>query len=177
MNNLMIDLETLGTKPGAVVIAIGACFFEPTTGQIGEKFYQNIDWQSCVDKGCEIDVDTIHWWMQQSDEARQAILKPGDPLEFVLAAFSEWILQNTQTCYPWGNGATFDISMIEDLYDRCDNLSPWKFWNVRDCRTVEYMAKGLVDKKSVKREGTHHNALDDAIYQAQYISKMVSYFI
>lgn len=48
----------------------------------------------------------------------------------------------------------------------------WKFYSVRDCRTVEDMAQGLVCRKDIERRGDHHNALDDAVYQAEYISAM-----
>lgn len=32
MNDLMIDLEAMGTKPNAPIVAIGAVFFNPMTG-------------------------------------------------------------------------------------------------------------------------------------------------
>jgi hypothetical protein len=72
----------------------------------------------------------------------------------------------------WGNGATFDISILEDAYRQLDLEIPWKFWNVRDCRTVKDMyesARGGYEKKS---GGTLHHALDDAKFQAQYICDM-----
>lgn len=39
MNNLMIDLETMGKKPNAPVVSIGAVFFDPQSGEIGPEFY------------------------------------------------------------------------------------------------------------------------------------------
>ena len=52
---------------------------------------------------------------------------------------------------------------------------PWKFWNVRDCRTVldMYESKRGGFNKSGNRAGAH-NALQDAIYQAKYITMMWS---
>ncbi len=35
MNNLMVDLETMGKKPNAPVVSIGAVFFDPQSGEIG----------------------------------------------------------------------------------------------------------------------------------------------
>jgi hypothetical protein len=43
MNHLMIDIETLSTQPNAVICAIGAVFFEPSTSKTGPSFYQTID--------------------------------------------------------------------------------------------------------------------------------------
>ena len=41
---------------------------------------------------------------------------------------------------------------------------PWAFYEERDFRTL----KNLPDAVEVEHEGTEHDALDDAIYQARY---------
>ena len=43
MKDLMIDFETLGLKENAVLLSVGACAFDPATGEIGETFYCAID--------------------------------------------------------------------------------------------------------------------------------------
>lgn len=73
MNHLMIDLETMGNKPNAPIVSIGAVFFEPSTGELGEEFYRVVSLKSSMDGGAVPDPDTIMWWMQQSEEARSAI--------------------------------------------------------------------------------------------------------
>lgn len=176
MNNIMIDLETMGTGQNSLVIAIGAVFFDPDTGDLGEEFYTNIDWQSGIDAGLEINADTVKWWLEQNSTAIKAILAPGKQIDTALEYFYLWISANAKSpsyVYPWGNGATFDISLLENAYNKVGERLPWKFWNVRDCRTVEYLAKGLVNKKDISFVGTQHNALDDAKYQATYISQMI----
>lgn len=42
MNHLMIDLETMGSGPYAPIISIGAVFFDPNTGAIGDDFQVNV---------------------------------------------------------------------------------------------------------------------------------------
>ena len=46
---------------------------------------------------------------------------------------------------------------------------PWDFWNVNCCRTIKRIAyeRGW---KMPAREGVHHDALDDAVYQAKWVS-------
>ncbi len=39
----------------------------------------------------------------------------------------------------WGNGANFDIGILEHAYDQYQIEIPWEFWNVRDCRTIKDM--------------------------------------
>ena len=76
-----------------------------------------------------------------------------------------------------GNGAIFDIGKTEATwaelgigYDDMENPYPYKYWGIRDLREqirFVQIATGIDPKKMVRREGIHHNALDDAIYQAQ----------
>ncbi|MFM9673750.1 3'-5' exonuclease, partial [Streptomyces galilaeus] len=72
MNHVMLDLETMGQGNNAAIVAIGAVFFEPTTGEIGDTFYRKIDLESAAQYG-EIDPNTVLWWLKQSDAARAEI--------------------------------------------------------------------------------------------------------
>lgn len=40
--NIMIDIETLSTAKNAVVLSIGAVFFNPKTGDILAEFYKEL---------------------------------------------------------------------------------------------------------------------------------------
>jgi len=79
----------------------------------------------------------------------------------------------------WGNGATFDITIIENAMDKFKAfyshlLPPWKFWQIRDVRTLQDIATaaGCEDfKKTLPFSGIKHDALADAVFQAQYVSE------
>ncbi len=181
MKNIMIDLETMGIRRNSLIIAVGAVYFEPDPSvvggvNLGEAFYENIDWKSGIEAGMGLDVSTVKWWMTQSEEARKAVLAEGESLEQVLLGLVTFIEQaaGIKNVKVWGNGSTFDISLLEYAYDLLGWDSPWQFWNVRDCRTVEDLATGIFDKKTVTREGTAHHALDDAKHQATYVSRMIN---
>lgn len=174
MKDIMIDLETLGTDQDSIFISIGATIFDLETSELGEQFYVNVDWQSSIDAGRTFTAATLKWWLKQSDEARQAILKDDcESLASALIKLSAFISEVKRPVV-WGNGATFDISMLENAYKALSLNIPWEFWNVNDCRTIARIAKALGVTKDdfPPLEGTAHNALDDAIYQAQYISGM-----
>lgn len=167
--NVMIDIETMGTGHNAPVIAIGAVRFDPDTGDIDpDTFYMKIDKYEAARHGV-IDLPTLEWWDRQSEEARVEAFSGASSVSYVAHALSEFLGLNDKV---WGNGACFDITVLESMFKSVDLLPPWKFWNVRDCRTIEAIAEGFVSKKAIERKGTHHNALDDAIYQAEYISAM-----
>ena len=73
MKDVMIDIETLGNGPMAVMIQFGAVYFDRHTGETGKQVFFNVDADSCVELGFEMDSSTVFWWLQQSPEARQSI--------------------------------------------------------------------------------------------------------
>ena len=165
MNNIMIDLETMGTGPSAAIIAIGAVEFDENS--IGRKFYEVVTLESSVANGGVIDPSTVMWWLGQSEEARETIRVHGMHINVVLAKFSQWI-DYSDELQIWGNGAGFDNVILETAYQRSGHECPWKFFNNRCYRTV----KALYPEVDAVRSGVHHNALDDAITQAQHMIAM-----
>lgn len=168
MDHLMIDLETLGTRVNAPVLAVGAVFFKPETGELGGKFYGGVDIADAVKYG-RADGDTIRWWLQQDDAARAGVIKGKHPLKFVFERFRDFCLK-VPDVKVWGNGASFDIAILDYAYPVVlGENSPWKFHNVRDCRTIRELAGSRI--KIGKVAGTAHNALDDAVHQAKWVSE------
>lgn len=174
MNHLMIDLETLGKGTNAPVVSIGACIFNPDTREIsGFKFRASIQIDEAL-KNRTPDASTLNWWMGQDDAAKRGIFttnpdKIGIKEALInLAAF----IETHEIAYVWGNGATFDITLLETLYEQYEIKVPWPFWAIRDVRTVVHLASPDVEKSSFPFKGTQHDALDDAIHQAKYVSTM-----
>jgi len=171
MLNVMIDLETLGTSPDAPILSIGAVYFGPDTGELGNKLHLKLDFvEAC--KGRHIDPETVKWWMSQSDDARAALLQSSTEGKHSALYHLDRFLAKMGGVKVWGNGATFDISMLENLYRQLGMETPWKFYNVRDVRTVVAMAEGIIDRSDFPFEGVKHDALADAIHQAKYVSAM-----
>ena len=167
--DLMIDLETMGTRANAVVIAVGAVFFNPETGELGDTFDHAIDMADAFRYG-RADGDTIKWWLQQSESARKTLIRGRHPAAKVWTEFGKFALRHGKNIKPWGNGASFDISMCDWQFGAVlGEKAPWQFWNVQDCRTIKRLADGIVQYND-KLEGTAHTALDDAIHQAKYVS-------
>ena len=171
MNQVMLDTETLGTRQDSAFISIGACLFDPNTGEIGETVYQNIDWDDALKKR-GITGATIKWWLRQSKEAQNRVCAPGKPLKEVLKNFGRWFREGDPERRVWGNGATFDVSLMENAYLAEFGVTPWAHWNVRDVRTIMDVGSNLFNKADIPFEGTQHDALADAIHQAKYVSKM-----
>lgn len=76
MNNLMIDLESMGKKPNAPIVSIGAVIFDPQSGELGQEFYTAVNLESAMEQGAVPDGDTILWWLRQAQKHdQQSVLK------------------------------------------------------------------------------------------------------
>lgn len=174
MKHLMIDLETMGTKPDAPILTIGAVFFDPDANQLGEQFYVCVDLQSNFDNGRQPSADTLKWWFGQGADAQQELFNSMEamPLLAALVDFSEFCAKGGGGVTPWSNGLNFDVALLENALDSAGLDIPWKFWNLMDVRTIKKLAENKVNVYDFPFEGTKHNALHDAIHQASYVSAM-----
>lgn len=170
-NNAMIDLETLSTDPDGFICAIGAVAFDANGIDGSNTFYRTIKSQ----KGNgQIDADTVFWWLSQSKEAQNAFnsdtRSPLSPtIVHALTEFTMWC-NRLHIKFVWGNGAAFDNVLLAKAYERNDMARPWPFWGDMCYRTIKNLHGRPANTPT--REGTHHNALDDARYQAQHLIAM-----
>lgn len=155
----MVDIETLGTAPGSIILSIGAVRFG--SKGLGDSFYEEISMRSCVDRGLTFDPDTLQWWLRQDEEAR-AVLNPAKPmgLDTALREFVGFVGEDTRV---WGCGSDFDNSLIGQACRLC-GIPPLPFWHNRCYRTLKALAPHIKQD----RKGTYHNAHDDARTQAEH---------
>lgn len=159
MTHIMIDIETLGTRPGAVVTSVAFVRF---ADMAHTTLNLSIPEQQAL--GLEMDQATLLWWEQQSPEARTAAFSNPIPLLPALTHLSAWLAwaAPSQDALMWCHGASFDCPLLEEVYRRAAVPTPWKFWNVRDTRTLYDLAGVNVKDYAVPPP---HVALNDAIGQ------------
>jgi len=168
--DLMIDLETMGLPPDGPIISIGAVFFDIHTETIGPKFSRTIHLGSSVAAGGKMEASTVIWWLLESDEARRGVAYGGEPVDTVLQEFSNWLCEHcrVEDVRPWGNGSSFDLTILHGTFKRLGMPTPWKFYNERCFRTVRNMHPNVPFDPSKKGTGAH-NALVDAEFQARHL--------
>lgn len=172
--HVAIDLETLGKKADSKLLAIGVVAVCAETGG-RRKFYSGTRVDSQPER-TQVQ-STLNWWSQQSAEARVAFdyahTAECPSLTEALAQLTEWIggIGATHDVYVWGNGANFDLAMLEHAYQSLADFVPWNFRNTRDMRTLYDITLrfGMDIRGAIPRVGTHHHALDDAEFQANVI--------
>ncbi len=171
MDHYSIDLETLDNKPTSAILSIGVQQFDPDTGKLGGNFYKEIDIDSAIRSGT-VSGSKLAWWAQQTDKARRVFGKENKvALATALDELATWLRGKSIAPIVWGNGSVFDITILEHAYRNggVGLAIPWHFTNIRDMRTI-VDAADLAPTDWPARNGVHHNALDDAIYQAEVIS-------
>ena len=167
----MIDLETLGTSPGCVVLSIGAVEFDDT--DILKTFHVHIDPESSVDHGLEMDVRTVFWWFDQSDEARAA-LSNDKALNLERAVFELRNAFQWEGKQVWCNGAAFDFPILKAIVQKVGKQLPWAYYEEMDMRTVKNMVGKTGWKQHQVPATLKHDALADAIGQAKTMQKYMA---
>jgi len=163
----MVDIETVGLQRGSAIVEIGAVQFAPG-GSIGETFYRSVSLTSSQDAGLTIDADTIEWWLGENPEIAGDVLVGGNDLREVLADFATWYLEIGPD-EVWANSPSFDCEMLEHAGEKVGVPMPWDFYQERDVRTLDALDHSV----EIEQEGTEHNALDDALYQARLVSEIL----
>lgn len=159
-----LDLETMGTRPGCVILSIGAVSFDVgKDGVIADEFYANVDVLSCLLAGLKVDSGTQGWWMKQKSEACDVLFSSRISLQSALEAFTAWFKKN-ECSQVWANGPTADVSWMEAAYEAVGLALPWTHRDPRCYRTIVELAEiGRDDRQKPK---IPHYALDDARAQA-----------
>ena len=149
----MIDIETVGTGPEACILTIAAQAFDPfTRGYYNQEYYARIDIES--QEGRNIEQGTIDWWATQPTAAREeAFAEEGRiPLKQALEELGKLIWHSKRV---WANGPTFDMNILEHAYKSYGIPLPWKYFLVRDARTVYGLCPNL------NKYPASHHALED----------------
>lgn len=172
--HVVLDLEALSMQPYGAIISIGAAFVQNSI-IIGE-FYEIVD-PTTYNKQPHIDLNTVAWWMQQSDETKREFFDvntgrwAGTSVTIALLRLNNKIYKLCPESYNnydpdllkiWGWPAASDCLVLRNSYELSNNICPWQ-WRQEYClRTLYRMVPGVKREKPI----TAHNALSDAIAQA-----------
>ena len=158
--NIMVDIETLSTRPDATIISIGAVCLETD-----REFYAEVS----PHQNRHVDIDTIAFWFKQS------VRPPLDSelnLSSALYAFSDFCKSNSSGDFKiWANGTDFDITILADACRSRILPIPWKYNSVRDYRTLAKLLPHILRPEFV---GDKHNALADAKNQAAHLKLLLA---
>lgn len=165
---MMLDLETLGTRPDCVVLTIGAVKFDPyTLKEPGPGLYLRIDVDEQIARGREVQEDTLNWWANQAEDVREEALGSEDRVS-VETLYKELNRFCVGVNNIWAQGPVFDIAILENIYRQYGWPTPWQYWQIRDSRTLF----GVHGDPREKGKVGLHNALEDCVSQATAVQKI-----
>lgn len=166
----MIDIETMGTAPGAAICAVAAAVFDPylpcPLDQL-PKYSATVDLRSAVEAGLTIEPGTVYWWLEQEDGARRALLEHTRSLHHALAGLTTFI-QEHNVVRAWACDPDFDIVLLKHAMDKVRVQWPLHFSAARSLRTLRDLA-WPEGERPVFDPGTLHEALSDVLRQVQEV--------
>ena len=166
--DIMLDLETLGTRPECVILTLGAVKFNPyTLDDPGPGLYLRPDVDQQIAAGREVQEDTLQWWMNQAEDVREEALGEEGrvSIEDMHRQLNKFLVGVNNI---WAQGPVFDIAILENLYRQYGWPTPWQFWQIRDSRTLF----GVHGDPRIKGKMGLHNALEDCVSQATAVQQV-----
>jgi DNA polymerase III epsilon subunit-like protein len=157
----MLDIETLGLRPGCIILSVGACTLD------GERQFEVvIDRESCAERGLSVHQPTLDWWHTQDEGLRKKVFGGTVPLHEALVRLNSFI--DTASAV-WANGSPFDFPILREAYIRCGILPSWKYHQELDMRTLRSVCNFSRIPSAVA-----HDALADALAQAEWTRRTLS---
>lgn len=164
--DIMVDLETVGIEPGCGILSIGACTMDGS-----RTFYAKVNINTCYANGLTSAESTLKWWLQQEQAAYDEAFSGEEDIVTALRDL-ELFIRSIGATAVWGNGATFDCSIIHEAARRCKISPVYNSYSDRCYRTLKNLYPEIQAGAFV---GTKHNSLHDAQHQAQHARRILSY--
>lgn len=170
MNELMLDIETLGVRPRSIIVSIGAVVFQRHGAVLAHEFYANVEARTQASEyGLTTDESTLAFWNKPENQtARKRLEKNPKPIRLPDALEKLSKFYREHRCERiWSHGAPFDVVLVEEAMRACnwhDSKIPWRFHDVRDTRTLFELVFKLPERDLKKYP--KHEAVADAKYQA-----------
>lgn len=189
LTHIVIDIETLSTKPNAVILSVACVPFvleEHTYFKdlLNKGIYIKFNASDQIKKyKRDVDKKTIDWWKTQPQEVFDAEVKPSKrDVDSItgLTVLNKFVSSidgfNTKKSYVWSRGNNFDFPILESLYDDVGIGLPYNTWNIRDIRTAIDILYGTDNGKYTLRFGNegfiNHNPLHDAAMDAARLNEL-----
>ncbi len=177
-NHLMIDIETLDTRPSAVVFQVGLLAFnDPLFGDDGrvyeEKVY-HLDILPQILRGRTISDDTVSFWMEQGVSSWARDVKHIVPVDFVFSEVAR-MMGEYGVGDVWSNSPSFDAVIMRSLAET-QGAGIFQFPSFRDdmdMRTVKRLMYSLGLMKDAPKSETTHHALQDCRDQKETVVFML----
>jgi hypothetical protein len=163
----MIDIETLGIRPGSIITEIAAAAFT-IDGDIIEEIDYRIDILDSLELGLVSDADTIRWHRSRGTAVRGGP-NTGTVSNWTAYSCLRMFLDAHRPTTVWAWGMDFERAHLEALGEHLIQGLPWAYQKSRDARTAwNLVFPGM--------RPTHkpHTALEDVRIQVRDLCKALA---
>jgi hypothetical protein len=174
--HMMLDIETLGTAPGCVVLSVGACLFNPVTGKIGSTYEAVLDIDHQTKAGLTIDPATEAWHKREAPEAYEAAMAAQarghlTPPHFAMNRLRTMAGSTGGNNLVWCWGAAFDFPILDAMEAALNHVTkPLCHYRQQACaRTVCQIAN------VTRHNRTEHTPLADCTQQVEALVRALAY--
>jgi len=164
--DVMIDIETASIKYNACILSIGIVAFNLySPSDNTDSLELLIDKKSCDDLNLHTCENTMKWWSTQKPEVRRRAFEDGPRLNIkeALIKLNDFCKKYKCKRY-WSQGINFDYIVLENAYTQLNMNPTWKFWQLRDSRTIQHMLSDTPNKPE-----DAHDAISDCKHQIKVI--------
>lgn len=172
MHDIMVDIETTGTRPDLHgVIQLSAVRFSLDTGEVDPNFFDRCP---SVLEGRTWDPGTRTWWMKHQHVLNH-ILARTEPAVNVWGDFAQWVgYQHETPPRFWAKPITFDFMFVQSHFTDLKIPSPFHYLYAVDLRSFTRANEGVMDvnklsENEVQFEGDAHNGIADVIHQIKIL--------
>lgn len=162
--HFMLDIETLGVRPGSIITQIAIVQFELRNGSIvkEKEWIPNIKEQQQA--GLTIDWGTLVWHNDKNTGVFN--LRHEQSVSEILRELNDFISEknwNDDRFIIWSNSPSFDMVMIQEMVHHCSvKFEPvWRYKQLMDFRTVVFLRRLLRPEVENKTIDVAHDALAD----------------
>lgn len=196
IKDIMVDIETLGSKAGCPVLAISAIRFNRAAlagteidltqsltlneNDYISSFHSPVSLLDCLAVGCTISAGTAQWWKKQSD--RQILIDSmacTEPLSDTLIRLKGFIEGGYKSI--WAKSPTFDLEILKWLAEQVDVDLGIDFRQQDDVRTetrdypnqdVRALAKRCTVYDAKGNKVGAHNPVCDSVMQIRMVQEV-----
>lgn len=143
MPHIMVDIESLGTRPGVIVPQIGWCRFNASSILDSGVIYPSVHHQLLL--GLKAEAETLEWWQEQDREVRHRVFdcKLAVDLDEALGQFAELVSAEAlgEGGLLWADPDWFDLPVLQAVYNAGGVGYPWPRRQTADARTLRWLAR------------------------------------
>jgi hypothetical protein len=165
--DIMIDIETLDTKPTAGILSIGIVLFD--VNNINKDLIEIeilIDTNDLQKYNFTSSQSTLEWWNKQPEQVRNRAFTDGNRVS-ILEGLTKLnnICEEYKPIRFWSQGINFDFVILENALNECKITPYWKFYQLRDSRTIQ----NILNYIPINKPAESHNAIEDCKYQISVV--------